>query len=78
VGVPAALGHGVFEVQKFEVFSVPDAAKVSLPGLIPSRRTGPESALILSAIIASIYRPLVQFAPVPTYRHRHSNHLRRM
>jgi hypothetical protein len=79
VGVPAARGHGVMEVQKLEVRAGgPAAPKVALQSLLQGAAQCPESFVIvpggvcrvdrpLGSIISGTKVPLQSFASVPLY-----------
>ena len=59
VGVPAARGHGVMEVQRLEVpGGGPAAPKVALQSLLQGATQGPESTAIVPGTVCSVDRPL--------------------
>jgi hypothetical protein len=59
VGVPAARGHGVMEVQRLEVpAGGPVAPKVALQSLLQGAAQGPESTAIVPGGVCSVDRPL--------------------
>ena len=64
VGVPAARGHGVMEVQKLEVPAAgPAAPKVALQSLLLGAAQCPESFSMMPGGVSRVDRPLGSFIP---------------
>jgi hypothetical protein len=64
VGVPAARGHGVMEVQRLEVpDGGPAAPKVALQSLLQGAAQGPESTAIVPGRVCNVHRPLDSIIP---------------